>query len=304
MNMPPDSQSDRREPSGDALRGVRMLTLRGHGLNLHAAVAGEGPPVILLHGFPESWRSWRHQIAPLVQAGFSVWAPNLRGYPPSDIAPERNAYHLRSLVEDVACVVRATGYERAHIVGHDWGGVIAWTFAGLYPQRLARLAILNAPHMKLYTDRVRRSSQMLRSLYVLLFRLPLLPERLLAGRHFRLVRTIFRTMPARKPAFTEQGIEAYVNMLAQPGALRAALDYYRINMRPDALALARSARTDAPVLVIWGERDPALENGLLDGLEQVAPKVAICRIPDAGHWVQNEAPQEVNSALLAFLKEA
>jgi pimeloyl-ACP methyl ester carboxylesterase len=300
MNRPRDFQPDGRGPGHDA---IRMVRVRGKGLTLHAAVAGEGPPVILLHGFPECWRSWRHQIAPLAAAGFSVWVPNLRGYPPSDMPARREAYHLRHLVDDVACIVDATGYARAHVVGHDWGGIIAWTFAGRYPQRLDRLVIMNAPHMKLYTDRVWRSTQMLRSLYVLLFQLPAVPERLLASGNFKVVREMFRTMPARKPAFSQQDIEAYVNMLAQQGALRAALDYYRINMRPDALELARAAKTDARVLVIWGERDPALETGLLDGLEEIAPRVSIHRIPDAGHWVQNEAPQEVNAALLAFLMQ-
>jgi epoxide hydrolase 4 len=285
-----------------SLPSILQRRIRGDGLDLHVAVAGDGHPVILLHGFPESGRSWQHQIAPLVAAGFSVWVPNLRGYPPSDFPSRRNAYHLRHLVEDVACLVEATGYKRAHIAGHDWGGIIAWTFAGMYPRRIDRLVILNAPHMKLYTDRVWRSSQMLRSLYALVFQLPTLPERLLASRHFKLVRHIFREMPARKPAFTEQDIEAYVNMLAQPGALTAALDYYRVNMRSDGLALARAARTDAPTLVIWGERDPALEVGLLEGLEQFAPDITICRIPDASHWVQNEAPQEVNAAILEFLR--
>ncbi|MGV3742016.1 MAG: alpha/beta fold hydrolase [Burkholderiaceae bacterium] len=280
---------------------VEMRRITGHGLSLQVAVAGEGPPVILLHGFPESWRSWKHQIAPLVNAGFSVWTPNLRGYPPSDIPPDREAYHLCHLVGDVIDIVDATGYGRAHLVGHDWGGIIAWTFAGLHPERLDKLVIMNAPHMQLYTERVWRSSQMLRSLYVLLFQLPLLPERLLASRHYKLIRDIFRTMPARKPAFSQQDIEAYVTMLAQPGALRAALDYCRINMRPDALALARAARTDAAALVIWGDRDPALEVGLLNGLERFASRFTIRRIPDAGHWVQNEAPQEVNAALLGFL---
>lgn len=187
------------------------------------------------------------------------------------------------------------------MVGHDWGGIIAWTFAGLHPERLDRLVIMNAPHMQLYTERIWRSSQMLRSLYVLLFQLPVLPENVLASRHYKLVKDIFRAMPARKPAFSEQDIEAYVNMLAQPGALHAALDYYRVNMRPDALELARAARTDAPTLVIWGERDPALHIGLLNGLERVASRLTIRRIPDASHWVQNEAPQEVNAALLGFL---
>lgn len=290
-------------PPSSAAAPLRTQHIPCRGLSLHAVVAGEGPPVVLLHGFPESARSWRHQITPLAEAGFSVWVPNLRGYPPSDIPPHPEAYHLRYLVEDLAHIVKATGYERAHVVGHDWGGIIAWTFAGMHPELLDRLVVLNAPHMKLYTERVWRSSQMLRSLYVLFFQIPLFPEYVLASRNFKIIRNMFHSMPARKPAFAQEDIEAYVNMLAQPGALRAALDYYRINMRSDSLALARSARIDAQTLVIWGEQDPALEVSLLEGLEQIVPKLTVCRIPDAGHWVQNEAPQEVNARMLEFLTQ-
>jgi pimeloyl-ACP methyl ester carboxylesterase len=280
---------------------VRHERIQGDGVELHVARAGEGMPVILLHGFPENWRSWRHQIGALAEAGFSVLAPDLRGYNLSGRPPGCEPYHLRHLVEDVACLIRSTGYGKAHVVGHDWGGVIAWTFAGVHPELLDRLAILNAPHMRIYLEKVRRPPQLFQSWYVLFFQLPWLPELALSARGFHAVRHIFREFPARPGAFPDEEIESYVKALSQPGALTAALNYYRENLRASGIQLARSAVSRAETLVIWGERDPALSVGLLDGLETVAPAVRVLRIPDAGHWVQNEAPDEVNRALREFL---
>jgi epoxide hydrolase 4 len=280
---------------------IRHERVQADGIELHVAVAGEGPPVILLHGFPENWRSWRWQFEPLVQAGFSVWAPDLRGYNLSGRPPGRNSYHLRHLVADVAAVVRATGYPRAHIGGHDWGGIIAWTFAGRHPDLVDKLVILNAPHLDIYLRKVRCPAQMFRSWYVAFFLLPRLPELALRAGNFKAVRKVFAKRTARPEAFTAYDIEQYVLSLSAPGALTAALNYYRANFGPDALKLARSARVAAPTLVIWGERDPALSISLLEGLEGVAPGVRIHRIPAAGHWVQNDAPGEVNQALVNFL---
>jgi pimeloyl-ACP methyl ester carboxylesterase len=275
--------------------------VKSDGVELHVAVAGDGPPVVLLHGFPENWWSWHHQFDPLVRAGFSVWAPDLRGYNLSDKPAAREAYHLRHLVADVAAIVRATGYLRAHIGGHDWGGVVAWIFADRHPDLVHKLVIFNAPHPKIYFEKVWRPAQMLKSWYVVFFLLPWLPERTMSARNFALVRQIFKRAPARRDAFSDDDIEQYVRALSQPGALTAALNYYRANVRSDAIALGRSARIAADTLVIWGERDPALTVGLLDGLETVAPRVQVHRIPDAGHDVQNEAPQEVNQVLMDFL---
>ena len=283
---------------------IRHQRIQNDDVPLHVAVAGKGPPVILLHGFPENGHSWHRQIEPLVNAGYSAWVPNLRGYPPSGIPAQRHAYHLRHLAGDVAAIAKATGYPRAHVVGHDWGGIIAWTFAGMQPDLLGKLVIMNAPHMHLYTEKVWRTSQMFRSLYVALFQLPVLPERLLAAGDFRVVRRMFQRMPAQKNAFGDADIARYITMLATPGALKAALDYYRENLRSNGMALASAARTDAETLVIWGMQDPALGAVLLDGLERFAPRVHIHRIAYASHWVQNEAPEEVNKVLLDFLGPA
>lgn len=283
---------------------IRQQHVDGDGLRLHTLVAGEGPPVILLHGFPENSHSWRHQIPALAAAGYAVWVPNLRGYPPSDVSFRQSDYHLRHLVNDVAAIVSATGHARACIAGHDWGGIIAWTFAGAYPALLDKLVILNAPHMQVYVDKVWRTSQLFRSAYIGLFQLPLLPEQLLAAGNWYMVRRMLRSQPACKGAFSDDDIARYVQCLSQPGAMKAALDYYRANLMQGGMALARSAHSNVPTLVIWGEQDPALGAFLLDGLERYAPCIHIHRIARASHWVQNEAPDEVNRVLLRFLEGA
>jgi len=273
----------------------------GDGVRLHVARAGEGPPVILLHGFPENWASWQHQIPALADAGFAAWALDLRGYNLSERPARRAAYHLAHLVDDVAALVRATGAARAHVVGHDWGGVIAWTFAAYHPELLDKLVILNAPHMDIYLRKVRRPPQMLRSWYVLFFQLPGIAEWALSARDFRALRKLFRAGGGTREPFSAEEIEAYIEALSPPGALTAALNYYRANLRLGALRFALTAPIEASTLVIWGEQDGALGVELLEGLEAVAPCVEIHRVPHAGHWVQNEAPAEVNQRLLAFL---
>jgi epoxide hydrolase 4 len=283
---------------------VRHAYIAGDGVELHVAVAGHGRPVILLHGFPENWRSWRHQFRALVDAGYSVWAPDMRGYNLSQRPVGRKAYRLQHLVADVAAVVRATGHGRAHIAGHDWGGIVAWTFAGHCPELVDKLIVLNAPHLGVYLKKIWRPPQMFRSWYVLLFLLPHVPEAVLSANDYRVVREMFRRTRARRGGVSEnqaeEAIDRYVAALSAPGALTAALNYYRANMRRDGAAIARGARIAAETLVIWGDRDPALDMGLLDGLEVFVPRLRVQHL-DTGHWVQSEAPDEVNQLIVEFL---
>ena len=286
-----------------AFTKLRYKKLKSGSVYLHVGTAGEGPPVILLHGFPENAYSWRNQIEPLAQAGFSVWVPHLRGYPPSDVSTKRGDYNLRYLVRDVAAIVNLTGQPRAHVVGHDWGGIIAWAFAGRFPEMLDKLVIMNAPHMQIYFEKLWRSSQSVRSFYAAFFKLPVLPEKLLAANDFYVLRRVFRTMPRHKQAFSSADIDYFISQLSKPGALTAALHYYRENFMASSMELARAARTDAPTMVIWGERDPALGNFLLEGLERFATDLTVHRIADAGHWVHSEVPETVNPLLIDFLKQ-
>lgn len=275
------------------------------GVKLHAAKAGatDRPPVVLLHGFPEFWYSWRHQIPALVDAGFSVVAPDLRGYNLSDKPAGRESYHLDHLVEDVACVVRSTGHTRAHIVGHDWGGILSWAFAGRHPELLDRLAIMNAPHMEAYRRNARRPPQLFMSWYVAFFCLPAIPELALAADNYAAIRSMFSDKTARKEAFSREDIDKYVQAIAQPGALTAALNWYRCGMlSKGGMKPARQARVNAPTMIIWGEQDPALHISNLNGLEEFASDLRIKRIPEVSHWVQCEAAAAVNAGLIPFLK--
>ena len=275
------------------------------GIKLHLMRGGSGPAVVLLHGFPEFWYSWRQQIDALLNAGYSVFAPDLRGYNLSDKPAPRESYHLKHLVADVASVVRATGQDRAHIVGHDWGGILAWAFAGQHPELLDKLVIMNAPHMAVYRQKAQRPPQLFRSWYIGFFCIPRLSEYALSTKDYGAIRDMYQPKPAHQDAFSKDDIDKYIAAIAEPGALTAALNWYRCGMlTPGGMSLAVQARVTAPTQIIWGEQDPALDICLLDGIDEYAPNLAIHRIPDASHWVQSEASAEVNQVLLQFLQSS
>jgi pimeloyl-ACP methyl ester carboxylesterase len=263
--------------------------------------AGSGPAVILLHGFPEFSFSWRHQIQPLAAAGFSVFAPDLRGFHLSDKPHGFASYRMERLVDDVVALVKATGQPQAHIVGHDWGGLVAWNFAAIRPDLTLTLSVLNAPHPDIYRRILWRSRQWLKSFYVPFFMMPALTSRLLAASDYFLLRQMFELGAARRGVFSSDDLDRYVSAAAVPGALVCGLSYYRANVTM-GLTAAALPRIVAPTLVIWGEDDPALDLALLGGLEEVVAHLQVVRLPAVGHWVQNEAPDRVTALLLAHLQ--
>jgi epoxide hydrolase 4 len=270
-------------------------------LTLHVARAGEGPrPLILLHGFPENWSTWSNQVDALAGAGYHLVMPDMRGYGDSDGPRERSAYAVPKLVEDVRAIAGSSGAPRVTLIGHDWGGVVAWAFARTYPDLLDRLIVLNAPHPRRFAEEVRRGRQAIRSLYALFFQIPYLPERILSAADFLLVRRMFRSASGRGAAVTEEQLESYLAGLRKVNGLRHPLDYYRANWRR-AAEYPRRDPIQRPTLVLWGERDPALGPSLLDGLERYAADLTVVRFPEVGHWIQNEAPDGVNRAILDFL---
>ncbi|HEU0079046.1 MAG TPA: alpha/beta hydrolase [Longimicrobiaceae bacterium] len=269
------------------------------GVRLHYVEAGEGPLVVLLHGFPEFWYGWRHQIPALAAAGFRVVAPDMRGYNLSDKPEGVERYRVELLVEDVAGLVKHLGAERAHVVGHDWGGVVAWHFAMLRPELLDRLAVLNAPHPAAFAREIIRPDQMLRSAYAGFFQLPAVPEAALRAADFALLERVFRTEPARPGAFTDEDVERYKEALARPGALTATLNYYRAAARHDRPEVRPIA---APTLLVWGEQDPHLVVRLTEGLEEWVPGIRVERIPEASHWVAADEPERVGRLLAGFLR--
>jgi pimeloyl-ACP methyl ester carboxylesterase len=294
-------------PSAVALDDLDVPGLR-HGwanvgaVNLHYVESGRGPLVVLLHGFPEFWYTWRHQLPALAAAGYHVVAPDLRGYGASDRPRGVDAYQIERLTADVAGLIRHFGAESAALVGHDWGGLIAWWMAQEHPQLLERLVVINAPHPVTYLRGVRRLDQARRSWYVLYFQLPWLPELSLRAADFAALRWRLRRDPCRPGAYTERDVERTVRPLAQPGALTAAVNYYRAAVRPASFRRLREvAAVELPVLVIWGDGDRHLTQDSLQGLERWAPGARIVHLPRVSHWVQNDDPRRVSELLIAFL---
>ncbi len=272
-------------------------------VRLHYVEAGEGPLVLLLHGFPQFWYEWRHQIPALVEAGFRVVAPDMRGYNLSDKPPGVRAYRVQVLAHDVERLILACGEQTAAVVGHDWGAIVAWFAAMRYPERVERLAILNVPHPARFMDGLLSPQQLLRSSYVFFFQIPRLPEEVIRAGDFALLRSVLRGDPVRPEAFTSEDIERYVRAMARPGALTATLNYYRALLRHPRETQALLKRIEAPVLVIWGEKDRALSRWLADPPPLWVPNLLrVERLPEASHWVAEDRPWEVNTLLLDFLR--
>jgi pimeloyl-ACP methyl ester carboxylesterase len=272
-------------------------------VRLHYVEAGEGPLVLLLHGFPQFWYEWRHQIPALVEAGFRVVAPDMRGYNLSDKPPGVRAYRVELLARDVERLILACGKRTAVVVGHDWGAIVAWIAAMRSPGRVGRLAILNVPHPARFLDGLLSPGQLLRSSYMFFFQIPRLPEEVIRAGDFALLRSALLRDPVRADAFTADDIERYVGAMARPGALTASLNYYRAFLRNPREMRALLKRIEAPVLVIWGERDRFLSRKLAEPPRLWVPNLLrVERLPDASHWVAEDCPLEVNTLLLDFLR--
>ncbi len=272
-------------------------------VRLHYVEAGEGPLVVLLHGFPQFWYMWRFQIPALTEAGFRVIAPDMRGYNLSDKPPKVSDYRVELLARDVEHLIRACGGETAAVVGHDWGAAVGWMAAMLYPERVGRLGILNLPHPHRFARGLLRPAQLLRSSYMFFFQAPHLPEKALSASNFAPLRYALRNEPVRPGTFFPEDVERYVEALARPGALTAALNYYRALFRRNPLESRRLLRRiEAPVLVIWGEKDRLLRTELAEPDRYWVPDLQMERLPDAGHFVAEDRPEKVNALLLDFLR--
>jgi pimeloyl-ACP methyl ester carboxylesterase len=288
----------------ETLRGVELAHRYADlgDVRLHYVEAGEGPLVLLLHGFPQFWYQWRHQIPALVEAGFRVVAPDMRGYNLSDKPLGVRAYRVELLARDVERLILACGEWTAALVGHDWGAIAAWIAAMRHPGRVERLAILNVPHPARSLDGLLSPMQLLRSSYMFFFQIPRLPEEVIRAGDFALLRSVFRSDPVQSEALTAEDIERYIEAIAQPGVLTASLNYYRALLRNPREMRALLQRVEAPVLVIWGEKDRFLSRRLAEPPHLWVPNlIRVKRLPDASHWVAEDRPLEVNTLLLDFL---
>ncbi len=278
----------------------------GGGVRLHYVETGpsDGPIVVLLHGFPEFWYAWRAQLPALAQAGFHVIAPDMRGYNLSDKPRGLRAYRSDALADDIAGLIAHFGSDSgegsgAYLVGHDWGGAVAYATAMRHPDAIRRLAILNMPHPARMLAALRTARQLRRSWYVFLYQLPVVPERLLAHDDFSFAKRSLRA--GARGAFSDEDLDCYVEAWSQPGALTAMIDYYRASARRSPRrALAEMTPIAAPALVIWGERDRYLGAELAEPEPRWMSDVRIERIAGASHWVQHEAPERVSELLIEF----
>ncbi|MBI3966797.1 MAG: alpha/beta hydrolase [Chloroflexi bacterium] len=293
--------------SGETLDGLAIEHRYAHlgDVRLHYVEAGTGPLVLLLHGFPDFWYSWRKQIPNLVQAGFRVVAPDLRGYNLSGKPRDVHRYRAEFLARDVARLIRACGVNRAAVVGHDWGGMAGWQAAMSYPRMVDRLVILNVPHPERFLRGLQTWRQLRKSWYMFFFQLPRVPEAVLRANDFAAIRESLRTDVTRPEAFTEADLDRYVDALARPGALTSALNYYRaLFLQSPRQALARLRRIEQPVLVVWGEQDRYVGAELAEPGREWVPSARIVRIEEASHWVHLEFPERVNELIIDFLKGA
>jgi pimeloyl-ACP methyl ester carboxylesterase len=283
------------------------LTLpNGLGMRIARTGAGDRPPMVMLHGFPECWYSWRHQLREFA-ATMDCVAPEMRGYGETDAPVGVSNYTIDKLVDDVAGLINALGRQRAIVVGHDWGGIVAWATAMMRPEVVERLIIMNVPHPAKFRANLARFNfrQMARSWYILFFQLPWLPEAALRRGGFAALGRTMRDSAVNKDAFSDDDLAHFRAAFARRYSITAAINYYRALLR-SGLGRKASAWMDrkiaAPTMLIWGEQDFALGKELTYNMEGLfTGPFQIKYIPDSGHWVQQEKPALVNQYLREFL---
>ena len=281
-------------------------TIAVNDVELQVSITNEGGPkglALLLHGFPELAFSWRHQIPVLAEAGYEVWAPNLRGYGESSKPPKVSDYAMDSLLADIAALIDTAGREEVTLVGHDWGAVQAWMFAIRRVRPLQRLVIMNVPHPACMQREMRSFRQLRKSWYIFFFQIPWLPEKVLCARQAKAVGDAFENSAVDKSRFPAEVTDVYRQAALRPGAMRSMVNYYRAALR----GIRQTASEELPVievptLMLWGLEDVALSKETTDGTDQYVADLTLRFLPEVSHWVQQEAPETVNAMLLAWLE--
>ncbi|MFT7588456.1 MAG: pimeloyl-ACP methyl ester carboxylesterase [Limisphaerales bacterium] len=274
-----------------------------NGVNLHYKEAGKGELVILLHGFPEFWYSWRTLI-PVLAEHYHVVAPDMRGYNLSEKPSKVSDYKLSTLRDDVKALIAQFGAERAHIVAHDWGGVVAWQLVIDFPELVDRFVVLNCPHPSAFSKELKGNfSQLLRSWYMFFFQIPFLPELLIAASLKSRLKAVMQGWSYNKQAYTDDDIEAYVRSYRIKGTLKATINYYRALFRygPPRSPNWRN-KIAVPTKAIWGENDKAMGVKMIeDTARYFNGNFKLVKIANCSHWVQHEYPEQVNKEILNFL---
>lgn len=292
--------------------------LKVNGVRLHCVTAGKGPLILFLHGFPEFWYAWKNQLSEFSKDHLAV-APDLRGYNLSDKPSDLDQYRMSHLVEDIRALAdRFSRRKKFILVGHDWGGAVAWSFAIAHPDYLKKLVIVNAPHPGIFARLLSSDpAQQTASQYMLMFRSSQ-AEKTLSENNYAFLEKIVLSVGLKSGVFTEEDKAVYLKAWSQPGALTGGLNYYRANrVGPPAPGQGADSKgpstgnfavdpallvVKTPTLVIWGEKDTALLTQNLDGLDEFVPHLSIKRVPEGSHWVIHEKPAEVNASIRDFIR--
>jgi len=275
--------------------------VKTNGVNLHVLQAGsvKDPLVILLHGFPEFSYAWRKQIPYLVEAGYRVWAPDQRGYNLSDKPRGIGSYTVDELVKDVIGLIDAAEEKNAFLVGHDWGGAVAWHVATKYPDRINKMVVLNMPYPKVMNEHLRSNAiQRKRSNYIYFFQIPWLPEIRMKLQNYRGLRDAL-TNSSLPGTFSDEDLKKYTSAWSKPKAYHSMINWYRAAVQKPVY-YEDKPKVTVPTLLIWGELDKFL------GIEMAQPSINLCEdghliiIEGATHWVQHEKAEEINNLITSF----
>ena len=283
---------------------IKTKFVEANGLRFEVDYCGTGPKLMLcLHGFPEHSFSWRYQLPMLADMGYTVWAPNMRGYGLSSRPLRVADYRMEELIEDVYGLYEASGCSSLTILAHDWGAVIAWQYAMLKRSDLDHLIICNVPHPAAMQENFDRN-QLKKSWYVFFFQIPWLPEYSMGRREAEPIATMLRNSNSKPEMFPDEVINVYRKNAAQPRALNAMVNYYRALLRYGRRkykTLSEFPIIDTPTLMVWGEEDVALSKKTTLNTDRYVSNLTLKYLPGVSHWVQQEAPDQVNNLIKEFL---
>uniref|UniRef100_A0A8C5R1I5 Epoxide hydrolase 4 n=1 Tax=Leptobrachium leishanense TaxID=445787 RepID=A0A8C5R1I5_9ANUR len=283
------------------------VRLKDSGLRFHYVAAGERgkPLMLLLHGFPEFWYSWRYQLHEFKRE-YRVVALDLRGFGETDAPSSKDSYKLDCIIVDVKDILDSLGYTKCVLVGHDWGGMIAWLVAICYPEMVTRLIIMSFPHPTVFTEYIlQQPSQLLKSGYYFFFQMPWFPELVYTINDYKVLKDLFTSQNTgigkHGCRLTEEELEAYIYVFSQPGALYGPLNHYRNIFSCLPLKIHQ---VTMPTLLLWGEEDAFVEVEMADlTREYVQNYFQLSILSKASHWIQQDQPELVNNLIWTFLKE-
>ncbi|MGE5388310.1 MAG: alpha/beta fold hydrolase [Hyphomicrobiales bacterium] len=290
--------------TAEAILGARRLLIPANGLVFEVFEAGEGDRLaLLLHGFPQHAVMWRHLVVPLVAKGYRVWAVNQRGYGATSRPQAREDYSLEALTGDVTALIDASGARAVTLIGHDWGGMIAWVVAIRRLRPLERLIVVNIPHPLCFKAALRELRQKVKSLYAAFFQIPLVPDLLLSAGRGYLTGRLIRMSSGRPAAIPAAVMDIYRENIAAPGAATAMLNWYR-RAAPDLFnARDLDVPVETPVLIVWGTDDVALGENCLEGTERYVRDLRIRRLPGVSHFSPEDSPDKLAELVENFLSE-